>query len=82
MSNQYFPYSPEYSSWEDFNGNLIIAYGYEPVPYHSEKDWLETARAMSQMSTFAVYPIPNPEMFTNWSDWAKEFSLIVNGSSK
>jgi hypothetical protein len=79
MSNEYFAYSPDYSSWEDFNGNLLIAYGYEPLPIHSEENWRQTARALEQMTTFALYPIPNPDTYAKWQDWAKEFALIING---
>lgn len=69
-------------SWEDWNGNLIMFYGQEPLPYHSEDQWRDTAKSVGQLTTFEVYPVPNPDAFENWQDWALEFTEIINGPSK
>jgi hypothetical protein len=79
---QFFPFTPNGMSWEDWNGNLIIFYGQEPIGYYSEIDWKETARNLGQLTTFQVYPIPNPDAYDNWQDWALEFTEIINGPSQ
>jgi hypothetical protein len=78
----FFPFTPNGMSWEDWNGNLIMFYGQEPVAYHPEENWRETARGVSQLTTFEVYPVPDPDVYQNWQDWANEFTLIINGPSK
>lgn len=77
---QFFPFGSN-MSWEDWNGNLISYYGEEPIAYHEEINWRETARGVSQLTTFEVYPVPNPDVYENWQDWANEFTLIINGPS-
>jgi len=78
---RFFPFIPTNMSWEDWNGNLAIYYSEEPIPYTSEADWLETARNVSQLPSFSVYPVPDPTLFATWQDWANEFTLIINGPS-
>jgi hypothetical protein len=29
-----------------------------------------------------VYPVPLPDTFDTWQDWAKEFTEIINGPSR
>lgn len=77
---QFFPFGSN-MSWEDWNGNLIMFYGEEPIPYHSELEWKTTAKSVTQLTTFENYPVPDPELFQNWQDWANEFTLIINGPS-
>lgn len=79
---QFFPFSPSYSTWEDWNGNLIIWYGQETIPHTSEANWKDTANNIAQLPTFAAYPVPSPANFENWQDWANEFTQIVNGPSR
>jgi hypothetical protein len=69
-------------SWEDWNGNLIMFYGQEPIAYYPEDQWKETAKNVGQLTTFEVYPVPNPEAYENWQDWALEFTEIINGPSQ
>ena len=76
---KFFPYVPHYSSWEDFNGNLIMSYGAEPTAYTTEDKWHETANSLAQTPAFSGYPVPDPSLYSNWQDWASEFVLIVNG---
>ena len=78
---QYFPCVPDYMSWEDFNGNLAIHYGQEPMMFASEENWQSAAQNMSQMHVFAAYPVPSPKDFESWQDWARAFTLIINGPS-
>lgn len=77
---QFFPFGSN-MSWEDWNGNLIMFYGEEPIPYHNELDWKTTAKSVVQLTTFESYPVPDPELFANWQDWADEFTFIINGPS-
>jgi hypothetical protein len=78
---RFFPFLPNHSTWEDWNGNLIMWYGQEPIPANSELNWKETARSVSQLITFQPYPVPNPEDFGTWQEWALEFTQIINGPS-
>ena len=85
MANNFqisFPFLPAYSSWENFNGNLIMYYGQEHIPYTPEENWQHTAKNIAQSSSFSVFPVPDPEKFTSWQDWAGEFVLIVNAKPK
>ena len=78
----FFPFLPDYMDWTSYNGNLVMYYGQEPIPYSSEDDWAVTANSMTQLPVFASYPIPDPSQFDSWQDWARQFSLIVNGPPK
>jgi hypothetical protein len=75
---QFFPFHPDYSSWEDYNGNLVLYYGQEAIAYNTEDNWQHTAQNIAQTPTFAQFPTPDPMTFNSWQDWAHEFSLIVN----
>lgn len=77
---QFFPFGSN-MSWEDWNGNLLMFYGEEPIPYHPEIDWKNTAKSVVQLVAFEAYPVPDPELFENWQDWADEFTFIINGPS-
>jgi hypothetical protein len=79
---QFFPFTPNGMSWEDWNGNLIVFFGEEPIAYNTEDRWQETARNVGQLTTFQVYPVPNPDAYENWQDWALEFTEIINGPSQ
>jgi hypothetical protein len=79
---KFFPFSPAYSSWEDWNGNLIMFYGEEPIPASIEANWKDTAHSLVQLSTFSSYPVPSPDRFATWQEWASEFTQIVNGPTR
>jgi len=79
---KFFPFSPSGADWESWNGNLIMFYGEEPIPYNKEDNWKHTASNVAQLSTFNAYPVPNPETYDNWQDWALEFTQIINGPSR
>ena len=66
-------------SWEDWNGNLAIYYGQQNIMFSSEENWKEAAMNMMKMECFGAYPLPNPEPYDSWQDWAKEFTLSING---
>lgn len=77
----FFIFSPDFMSWEDWNGNILISYGELNIPYNTEDNWKNTAAVMSGNPAFASYPIPDPEGYENWQKWAKDFTEIVNGQS-
>ena len=79
----FFPFIPEGSDWQTWNGNLVMFYSEELIPYTiDELDWKFVAKNVSQLPTFNVYPVPDPDLFENWQDWASEFTLIINGPSR
>ena len=78
----FFPFSPSGSTWESWNGNLIMFFGEEPIPYNNEINWKQTAANVSELPTFSVYPVPDPDRFASWQDWALEFTQIINGPSR
>lgn len=81
MIQDFFPFSPDYMSWEDYNGNLVMYYGKEPLGQYPEEEWMIAAAQVAQLSTFANYPVPSPELYTEWQEWAKDFTQIINGPS-
>ena len=47
----------------------------------SELDWKDGAHHIAQSESFGAYPVPSPDVYENWQDWAKEFTEIINGPS-
>jgi hypothetical protein len=66
-------------SWEDWNGNMAIYYGQEHIVFQPEENWRAAAQHMSSLAVMEPYPVPSPDKFENWQDWANEFTLIING---
>lgn len=56
-------------------------YSQEPIAHVKEEEWKTVANQVMALPTFAVYPVPSPDTYDNWQDWAKEFRLIINGLS-
>lgn len=79
---QFFPFGAAYSTWEDWNGNLLTFYGQEPISYSEEAEWKDVVRNLIGLPTFSVYGLPDPDLFENWQDWAEAFTLMVNGPSQ
>ena len=78
----FFPVLPDYMSWEDWNGNLAMYYGQKNIEFSPEDSWRQGAMNIVMSETFGVYPVPVPDTFENWQDWAYEFTNIVNGASR
>lgn len=78
----FFPFTPNFMSWEDWNGNLVMFYGEEPIPALPEEDWKQVANNVAQLATFLNYPVPDPQLYENWEDWALEFTEIINGPTQ
>lgn len=81
-SQAFFPFVPEQMTWEEWNGNFVMWYGQENIGYGTEDDWLSVAHNIARSPTFSVYPVPNPDTFENWQDWAREVTQIINGPSR
>jgi hypothetical protein len=79
---QFFPFSSEFSTWEEWNGNFIIWYGQHNVEYQPEENWKLVAEQIMQSSTFSQYPVPDPDSYGTWQPWATELALIINGEKR
>ena len=82
QTQAFFPFVPDYSTWEEWNGNLAIYYGREPIMMDKEENWREVADEVGLLATFSAYPVPDPSTFKTWQDWAREFTTIINGPSR
>lgn len=79
---QFFPATPQFMAWEDWNGGLLHYYGEEPIPMLPEAEWRQVALSVGQLATFINYPVPSPDMYEHWQDWANDFSQIINGPTR
>jgi len=70
---------PEYSTWEDWNGNLLHYFGEQQFPFLPEDQWREVAYAVNFNPIFDRYSIPNPESLETWQEWANLLITAVNG---
>jgi hypothetical protein len=78
---RYFPVSGSGVNWDTWNGSLLIYFGEEPIPQDREENWKWVAKNVIQLPTFSAYPMPNPDAYANWQDWANDFTQVVNGPS-
>ena len=78
---QFFPCLPDYMDWDTWNGNLLIYYGQRNIQMAPEDNWREGAMNIVQSPVFSRYPVPTPETYETWQDWAREVTTIVNGKS-
>jgi hypothetical protein len=79
---QFFPFSPDYSTWDDWNGNLVTFYAQEAIEVNTEENWRQTAANVASIPVFAAYPVSDASGFDDWQSWAEEFSLTINGPSQ
>ena len=79
---QSFPFSPDYMSWEDWTGNVVLYYGQKNIEFSPEDNWQQGAMNIVQSETFGTYPVPSPFTYDSWQDWAREFTEIINGASR
>jgi len=70
---------PDYSSWEDWNGNLLHYFGDQQFPFLPEDQWREVAKAVTVNPVFDKYAVPNPEAYEQWQHWANGLIAAVNG---
>lgn len=78
---QFFPCLPDYMEWDNWIGNVIIYYGQHNIMATPEIDWKLAATYIAQSETFGAYPVPSPDLYENWQDWAKDFTETINGPS-
>lgn len=78
----FFPCLPDYMSWEDWNGELAIYYGQKNIEFSPEETWKDGAMNIVLSETFGTYPVPNPDTYSTWQEWAMEFTTIINGPSR
>jgi hypothetical protein len=78
---QFFPYLPIHTTWEEWNGNVTMYYGSQPIPHVAEDSWKDAANCMIALPIFDQFPLPDPKLYENWEDWANEFTLIINGQT-
>jgi len=81
-TQQFFPFLPDYSTWEDFNGNLVMFYSQNNISFNDEANWDVTAREIAQSPSFQAYGTPDPQTYDSWQEWALEFGNLVNGPLK
>jgi len=77
----FFPCIPQYMTWEDWNCNVVLYFGAQPIAHGPETEWQSIAKNICQLPFFEVYPVPDPTLYNHWQDWATDFTLIINGPS-
>lgn len=70
---------PDFSTWEQWNGNLILYFGDQQFPYVTEENWKQVASSMMTNSIFSQFNVPAPDQFDTWQGWAKAATQAVNG---
>lgn len=70
---------PDYGTWDDWNGNIVHYFAEQQFPILPEILWQDVARAISVSPVFDKYSVPSPDLFTDWQEWARVFTLSVNG---
>jgi len=78
---QFFPFVPAFMTWEEWTGNFIMWYGQNAIPLEKEENWKEAANHLNSLPTFSAYPLPDPNTYANWREWAKGVTEIINGPS-
>ena len=67
----FFVMNPDYMSWEDWNGNVIISYGELNIPYTSEDEWQLTANVLATNTGYSVKDFLDFSFKTVNLDWEK-----------
>lgn len=76
---QLIEFLPDYSTWDDWNGNLVHFYGEQAFPVLPEEQWREVAQAVTVNAVFDKFGIPSPFDFQDWREWARVLIESVNG---
>jgi hypothetical protein len=76
---QLIEFLPDYSTWDEWNGNLVHYYAEQGFPVLPEDQWMDVARAVCYNAVFDRYSVPSPETFTSWQNWARALTESVNG---
>lgn len=78
---QFFPIVPRSVDWTTWNNEFIVYYGQENIPITEEVDWKHTADTIASSTTFSAYPVPSPQSYQTWQEWAEEVTAIINGKA-
>lgn len=70
---------PNYSSWADWNGNLLHYFSEQQFPFLPETQWRDVATAVTVNPVFDKYAVPNPNSVETWQEWASALIAAVNG---
>jgi hypothetical protein len=71
---------PQYSTWDEWNGQLVHYFGEQQFSVLPEIQWQEVAQSVVVNPVFDKYAPPAPNQYANWQDWATELTLAVNGA--
>lgn len=71
---------PDFATWDEWNGNLVLYFAEEQFPIVNELFWPEVAHAVTVSPRFDQFGVPNPAYFSDWQSWAKSLTLAVNGA--
>ena len=63
-------------------GKHVLFGGYPKDCDKKEIIWKLVAKNSSQLTTFESYPVPDPEAFDTWQEWASALSFILNGPTQ
>ena len=75
----FIEFLPTYSTWDDWNGNMIHYFTEQQFPFVSEPDWKLLASAIALNPVFDKYSVPSPDMFNDWREWALQLTESING---
>lgn len=76
---QLIEFLPDFSTWEEWNGQLVHYFGEQQFPLLPEEEWRQVAQAVTVNPIFDRHAIPDPGGFLNWQDWALSLTMTVNG---
>lgn len=71
---------PDYSKWDDWNGNLILYFAEQQFPVLPEAEWKTVANAVTVNPVFDKFAVPSPTIYEDWREWARELTAAVNGA--
>lgn len=66
-------------SFERWTGAVVQEYqtSASSVPHYHGGPWQDWAKKVALVPEFAVRPLPRPEQFTTWQEWANIFRLVL-----
>lgn len=76
---QTIDFLPNYSTWDEWNGQLVHFFGEQQFPVLPEERWQEVANSVTVNPVFDRYGIPDAYGFSSWQEWALCLTFAVNG---
>lgn len=71
---------PDFSTWEEWNGQILHYFGEQQFPFLPEDKWVDVARAITNNPVFDAYGVPSPDTFSDWRVWARVLTETINGN--